>query len=87
MSLWIYKRDDENIVHCVGHRHPFIDFSKRLFISRITNPNITFNIEYWWQISVTENKVVAPIELAEYFSLVTKEKFTVIKQRNKSICR
>lgn len=82
-----YKRDDENIVHCVGHRHPFIDFSKRLFISRITNPNITFNIEYWWQISVTENKVVAPIELAEYFSLVTKEKFTVIKQRNKSICR
>ncbi len=76
-----YKKSDANCVHCVGHQRQFVDFSMRLFQTRLINPNITITTDYWWQLNISKNMVVSLSELAEFFTLLTKQKFTVIKQK------
>ena len=78
-----YKVDNENYVHCIGHL--MIEFSRDLFISRLKRRPITINAPYEWQINVTKQKIVSLSELAEYFSLLTNQKFIVLKQRKKSV--
>lgn len=79
-----YKSSDENVIHCVGGIEPLIKFSQDLFISKLKNSSIHINCDYWWQVSVTENKVVPLSQLAEYFSGLTNRKFVVNK--NKKTC-
>lgn len=78
-----YKVDNENYVHCIGHL--MIGFSSDLFIARSRRRNINIPIPYDWQINVTKQKIVSLSELAEYFSLLTNQKFIVLKQRKKSV--
>ena len=81
-----YKKESENIVHCIGHLN--IELSKAIFMSEMKRQNITVNLDYGCQINVTKQKIVTLAELAEYFTLVTKQKFTVLKPNcNKSIKR
>lgn len=78
-----YKKEDENSVHCIGHLQQIIKFSIWLFTSHIQGQNVNFNVDYSWQINISENKVVSPAELADFLTCVTKQKFTVIRQRKK----
>lgn len=78
-----YKADNENYVHCIGHL--MIEFSRDLFISRLKRRPITINAPYEWQINVTKQKIISLSELAEYFSLLTNQKFIILKQRKKSV--
>ena len=78
-----YKKESENIVHCIGHLN--IELSKAIFMSKMKRQNITVNLDYGCQINVTKQKIVTLAELAKYFTLVTKQKFTVLKPNcNKS---
>ncbi|MBP3367643.1 MAG: hypothetical protein J6K96_11770 [Treponema sp.] len=78
-----YKKADENSVHCIGHLQQIIKFSIWLFTSHIRGQNVNFNVDYSWQINISENKVVSLAELADFLTCVTKQKFTVIKQRKR----
>ena len=79
-----YKSSDENSIHCVGGFEPVLKFSKDLFISRLRNSQINITFDYWCQINVTEQKIVPLSQLAEYFTSLTKIKFSVNK--NKKTC-
>ena len=78
-----YKKPNEMIMHCIGHKNE--ELSKALFVSKIQRRAITVNLDYGCQISVTEQRVVNLSELAEYFTLLTKQKFGVLKPRKKRI--
>lgn len=80
-----YKKADEMIIHCIGHQNE--ELSKALFVSKMQGRAITVNLDYSCQISVTEQRVVNLSELAEYFTLLTKQKFGVLKPRKKRTIR
>lgn len=76
-----YKKEDETVVHCIGHLG--IETSKAIFLSRLYHQSITITLDYNCQINVSENKVVSLAELADFLTCVTKQQFTVIRQRKK----
>lgn len=76
-----YKKEDETVVHCTGHLS--IETSKAIFLSRLYHQSITVTLDYNCQINVSENKVVPLAELADFLTCVTKQKFTVIRQRKR----
>jgi len=78
-------KENENLVHCIGHLN--IELSKYIFISRMRRQNITVNLDYGCQINVTKQKIVTLVELAEYFTCVTRMKFTENKRKPKKIRR
>lgn len=80
-----YKKADENVVHCIGHLNT--NLSKSIFLSYLQGQNITVNLDYGCQLNVSEHKVVSLAELADFLTRVTKQKFTVIKPRKKSLAR
>ena len=77
-----YKAKDEDVVYCIGHLN--IGLSKSIFLSRLRGQNITVNLDYGCQINVSEHKVVSLAELADFFTRVTKQKFSVIKSKKKN---
>ena len=77
-----YKSVDEDVVHCVGHLlKP--DFLKDVFAIQIGYKNITLLVDSYCQANISENKVVSLTDLADFFTRLTKQKFTVIKSKKK----
>lgn len=76
-----YKLQNENLVHCIGHLN--MNLSKDIFLSKLKRQKITVKLDYGCQVSVTQNKVVALAELANYFTRVTGIPFTEDKRKPK----
>lgn len=82
-----YKMADENVVHCIGHLQDVIKFSIWLFELRIRGQPINFDVNYSWRLNISEHKVVSLAELADFFTNVTKQKFSVVKPKKKNRTR
>lgn len=80
-----YKKADETVVHCIGHLG--IKTSKAIFLARLYHQSITVTLDYNCQINVSENKVVSLAELADFLTCVTKQQFTIIRQRKRKPAR
>ena len=79
-----YKAKDEDVVYCIGHLQHIMKFSRWLFELRMRGQHINFDVDYSWRINVSERKIVSLAELADFFTRVTKQKFSVIKSKKKN---
>ena len=77
-----YKSADEDVVHCVGHLLN-AEFLNAVFAAQVWHQNVTLNLDYNSQVSVSEGKIVSLADLADFFTRLTKQKFTVIKPKKK----